>query len=155
MIRLYTDGATSSNGKADAIGGYAWILLKDDEVIGTGYDKVEKATNNICELLAMIKGCERALEILGAIDDITVFSDSAYCINCKNQSWYKKWQISDWRNSKKDPIANRALWERLIPFFEDPRFKFVKVKGHSLDGSFDSYWNNQVDALAQKAKTKI
>ena len=27
MIKIYCDGATSGNGKADAVGGYAWAIL--------------------------------------------------------------------------------------------------------------------------------
>lgn len=57
-----------------------------------------------------------------------------------------------WRNSKKEPVANRELWERLIPYFENPRFSFEKVKGHS--GEKD--WNDYVDRLAVEAKkTKV
>ena len=37
------------------------------------------------------------------------------------------------RTVKKQPVANQDLWERLIPFFEDTRFTFEKVKGHADD----------------------
>lgn len=85
-------------------------------------------------------------------DTATIYSDSAYIINCITQKWYKKWQTNGWRNSKKEPVANRELWERLIPYFENPRFSFEKVKGHS--GEKD--WNDYVDRLAVEAKkTKL
>ena len=50
MIKIYTDGATSSNGKANAIGGWAYIILNDNnEIIEKNSGHIEKATNNICE----------------------------------------------------------------------------------------------------------
>ena len=36
MIRIYTDGATSSNGKADAVGGWAYLILNDNIKINKG-----------------------------------------------------------------------------------------------------------------------
>ena len=33
MYEVYTDGATSGNGKADAPGGWAYVILRNDEVI--------------------------------------------------------------------------------------------------------------------------
>jgi len=153
MIKIYCDGATSGNGKVDAVGGYAWAIL-DNENNLLFYDSghVKNATNNICELLAIINGCEKALTIIKEFDSVIVYSDSAYCINCKKQNWYKNWQNNGWKNSKKQPVANQDLWERLIPFFEDTRFTFEKVKGHANDKTTHSKWNNFVDDLAVKAK---
>ncbi len=153
MIKIYTDGATSDNGKADAVGGYAWAILDNEDNL-LFYDSgcVKNATNNICELLAIINGCEKALTIIKEFDSVIVYSDSAYCINCKKQNWYKNWQNNGWKNSKKQPVANQDLWERLIPFFEDTRFTFEKVKGHADDKTIHSKWNNFVDDLAVKAK---
>lgn len=150
IYNLYTDGATSNNGYDGAYGGYAWALITNDKLVRQGSGSESPTTNNICELMAIINGCEEALNWLEPSDVVLVYSDSAYVINCYKQKWYKNWQINGWVNSKKQPVANKELWEELIPFFENPNFKFEKVKGHS-----DNKWNNYVDKLAVEAKLKF
>lgn len=152
MFEIYTDGATSNNGYSNSVGGYAWVTLKDGNFIEKGIHKIEPATNNICELLAVINACERVETDLSELDDVVVYSDSAYIINCYTQSWWKSWINNDWKNSKKQEVKNQLLWERLIPFFEDSRFTFKKVKGHSKNTDQHTYWNNYVDKLAVEAK---
>ena len=150
-FEIYTDGATSGNGYEGAQGGWAWLLLQGDKIIIKKMGHIDEATNNICELSAIIDACQ---SVWGAIEEfmynpkITVYSDSAYVINCYKQKWYKKWQANGWVNSKKQPVANRELWELLIPYFENPCFCFEKVAGHA-----DNKYNNLVDGLAVKAKS--
>lgn len=149
IYKLYTDGATSKNGYEGSVGGYAWALIANDKLISESSVHLEPATNNICEMLAIIEGCESLVDSLEPFDMVLVYSDSAYCINCYKQNWFRAWQVNGWLNSKKQPVANKELWERMIKFFEDARFKFEKVKGHSTDE-----WNNYVDKLAVEAKKK-
>ena len=145
---IYTDGACSNNGKENAIGGFAFVVLDDSGAHRYEYAMhVENATNNICELSAVLSACV-FFETYSPENTATIYSDSAYIINCIAQKWYRRWQTNGWRNIKKESVANRELWERLIPYFENPRFSFEKVKGHS--GEKD--WNDYVDRLAVKAK---
>ena len=149
MINIYTDGATSHNGKENAIGGYAFVVEENGEELYSTYGKIYPATNNICELTAILMGCEAVKD---TADFVTVYSDSAYCINCYQEHWYLKWQINGWLNSKKQPVANKELWEKLIPYFESPRFSFEKVKGHNGNITESAYWNDVVDKMAVAAK---
>ena len=70
--------------------------------------------------------------------------------NCINQKWYEKWFRNGWINSKKEPVANRELWENLFYLLDvlekTSKVKFIKVKGHSGND-----WNEQVDRLAVSA----
>ena len=145
MIKLYTDGATTNNGKENAFGGWAYIGVDEDKKIfirDSGF--IPNATNNICELTAVINGCN-------AVKDknelVVVYSDSAYIINCYKQKWYNKWQINDWKNSKKEPVANKELWKQLIPYFDNVMFSFEKVPGHA-----GHVYNEMVDQMAVQAK---
>lgn len=148
IYKLYTDGATSKNGYEGAYGGCGWAIITNDELIAAGQQPIkEGATNNICELKGMINGCKVVMQDLEPFDMVLVYSDSAYIINCYKQGWYKAWEKNGWVNSKKQPVANKELWEELIPFFENPNFKFEKVVGHSGDK-----WNDYVDKLAVEAK---
>ena len=147
MYEIYTDGATSKNGYEGSQGGYAWALIKDGECIDYASYAVAPATNNICEMMAIIVACEEILPILEDFDKVIVYSDSAYCINCYKQFWWKAWLHNNWVNSKKELVKNRELWEKLIPFFQDARFQFVKVKGHA-----GNVYNEFVDRLAVEAR---
>lgn len=147
MYKIYTDGATSNNGRDNAIGGWAYALITDDTLICSRAGSIRPATNNICELKAILEGCRTVIPLLRDIDSVIIYSDSAYCINCVEEKWYKKWIKNNWINSSKQPVKNKELWEQLIPFFDDPRFQWVKVKGH--DGNF---WNEYVDKLAVRAR---
>ena len=147
MLEIYTDGATSNNGFQGAVGGWAYLMVKDDTYIGHGKGYIkDNPTNNKCELTAIIEACKRVQDL---DEDIIIISDSAYCINCYKQKWYKNWQNNGWLNSKKQPVANQELWEELIPFFENSKFNFEKVKGHSTNKH-----NNLVDKMAVEAKEK-
>lgn len=145
MIRIYTDGATSNNGAANAPGGWAYAVIdEEDNLRYSSNGFINDATNNICELMAIINACYAAEAIN---EQITIYSDSAYIINCYKDKWYKKWLVNGWKNSKKEPVANKELWEQLIPYFENEKYNFIKVKGHATDK-----WNILVDKLAVEAK---
>ena len=143
MIYIYTDGACSGN---PGPGGSAFIVVENEEKIYEWKMPIPETTNNICELIAIIEGCTWAKEIY-PLEKITIRTDSAYCHNCWAQKWYENWLRNGWKNSKKEPVANKQLWQQLIPFFEDERFSFEKVKGHT--GAKD--WNDEVDKLAVEA----
>lgn len=143
-MQIYTDGATSNNGYKGSKGGWAWVIVNNNCIVMQGVGSAAEVTNNQCELMALIEACEAAIKF---DDYFEVYSDSAYCINCYQQKWYKKWQTNGWVNSKKEPVANKELWQLLIPYFEDSKFNFSKVKGHA-----DDYWNNYVDRRAVEAR---
>ncbi len=65
---------------------------------------------------------------------LEVVSDSTYVVNCFRDAWWQGWIRRGWTNSKKEPVANRDLWE---PFIELVRERgdvtFRWVKGHGGD----------------------
>lgn len=147
MMKIFTDGAVSNNGYENSRGGWAYIILdENDNVIRSASGHVEPATNNICELMGLIEGCRAACEF-NREEDVVVYTDSAYAQRCYKEGWWKKWQTNGWINSKREPVANKDLWQKLIPFFRSSRFSFEKVPGHS-----GVYWNEYVDKLAVLAK---
>lgn len=155
IYKLFTDGATSKNGYEGSYGGYAWALVANDKLIDYGLWGLSPATNNQCELKALINGCNAVLSYLEPFDIVLVYSDSSYAINCYKEKWYENWRKNNWKNSKKEPVANKELWQELIPFFENLNFKFEKVKGHSNSNDENSKWNNYVDKMAVEAKERF
>lgn len=65
-----------------------------------------------------------------------------------NRGWYNGWLKRNWVNSKRQPIANRDLWEPLIELWRPRRSEvaFVWIPGH--DGNRH---NDLADKLARRA----
>lgn len=142
---IYTDGACSGNGSANAVGGFGVIVLDDDEnLITTYHEQVQNTTNNRMELSAilwaMIKyGKERPAP--------TVYSDSAYCVNTLT-SWMYGWAKRGWVKSDNREPENLDLIQAFYKLVEQGYvIDLRKCYGHSGD-----YWNEQADKLAVAAK---
>ena len=147
FVKLFSDGACSGNGKeGNCPGGYGTILQafnKGQIVAEREYSQgYINTTNNRMELLGVIKG----LESLTKPCDIEIISDSKYVIDAFNQKWIDSWIKNGWKNSKKDPVKNRDLWERLLELIKPHNVKFTWVKGHN-----DHEENERCDKLAVNA----
>ncbi len=134
---VYTDGACSGN---PGPGGWAWVV--PDGPFAAGFDL--RTTNQRMELTA-------TLEAIRAFDGpLLVVSDSTYVVHCFRDGWWEKWIRKGWVNSKREPVANRDLWEPLVESVRsrgDVDFRWVK--GHSGDR-----WNDEADRLAVEAATR-
>jgi ribonuclease HI len=125
-VTIYTDGACSGNQNETNSGGWGCILeYGDAEKELSGGER--NTTNNRMELSALLAGL-RALKRDGLT--VEVFSDSSYLVNCFRQGWYLGWQRNGWRNSKKDPVENRDLWEAILEQCARQELRFYLVKGH-------------------------
>ena len=150
MYEVYTDGAVSANGSADAPGGWAYVILKDGRLVSQNSGCEKGTTNQRMELTAALRACEE-IEAMDSFATVKLYSDSAYFIRCFKENWWKNWRANGWRNSKKEPVANQDLWEKLIYFFmKAPGYDFIKVKGHA-----NCVYNNMVDEMAVRAKESI
>lgn len=151
-FEVYCDGSTRGNGKDGAVGAWAYLVLCGDTKIYQNCQAEANTTNQRMELTAAAEALEYLFynHLTVPFDSIVVYTDSAYLHNCYTQKWYVNWQNNGWRNSKKEPVANRDLWERLIKYFEAPEVEFVKVKGHA-----GNMYNEVVDGLAQNASQKL
>ena len=106
-------------------------------------------TNNRMELSA-------AIAALSAIDQnevwrtqsITVHIDSQYVKNGIT-SWIKSWQRNGWRNSEKQPVKNRDLWEVLDELNKKLNVTWKWVKGHA-----GNKYNEMCDAMATQEVMK-
>jgi len=141
-VTIYTDGACSGN---PGPGGWGAVLMYGEhkkEMSGAE----QGTTNNRMELNAAIE----ALSVLKEPCKVTLYSDSAYLVNCFQQGWYKGWLRNGWKNSKNQPVENQDLWKELLRLMEIHTVQYVKVKGHA-----DNEWNNRCDELATGAIKKL
>lgn len=150
MYEVYTDGAVSGNGKDNAPGGWAYVILKDGRFVSQNSGAERGTTNQRMELTAALKACEE-IEATDGFATVKLYSDSAYLIRCFKEHWWKNWRANGWKNSKKEPVANQDLWEKLIYFFmKAPGYDFIKVKGHA-----GHEYNEMVDKMAVRAKESV
>jgi len=133
---VYTDGACKGN---PGPGGWAWVVPDGPSDAGAE----SPTTNQRMEIRA-------AFEAVRTLDGpLEVRSDSTYVVKCFTDRWWSGWIARGWRNSQRQPVANRDLWE---PFVDLVRSRgdvqFVWVKGHAGDR-----WNDLADQLAVEAAT--
>jgi len=142
-VELYTDGACSGN---PGPGGWAYIL-KDP---ASGREREDsggeaETTNNRMELLSVIYG----LESLTRPCRVELYSDSQYVVKGMRE-WLDGWKKKGWRNSRREPVKNRELWQRL-----DELRQVHDVRCHWVRGHSDHPENERCDALAVAAIDKV
>ena len=143
MIQIYTDGCCLNNQFRKNRGGWAFILVKNGEIIYSKHGKITVTTNQRMELM----GClEAMLFTVDMKEDIEIITDSAYIYNCVGDGWYLNWVNNGWENSKKEPVKNQDLWKPFVELLEKKYFKFIPVKGHS-----GNKYNERADYLARNA----
>jgi len=136
VIVVYTDGACSGN---PGPGGWAWAVAPSGEINDSGAEA--RSTNQRMEIMAAYQA------VIHFEDDpriIRIVADSTYVVKCFNDGWWRGWHKRGWKNSQRQPVANRDLWEPFIELvINRGRVEFEWVKGHS-----GNRMNDYVDALA-------
>ena len=152
IYQVYCDGSTRGNGKENAVGAWAWLVHEGGNIIHKDSRAETNTTNQRMELTAAAEALEYVVNTIMRpfYDKVIVYTDSAYLYNCYIQKWYNSWRMNGWKNSKKQPVANRDLWERLIIFFDRAEIEFIKVKGHA-----GVEYNEIVDTMAQTASAQF
>jgi len=116
---VFTDGACSGN---PGPGGWAWITDEGQFAFGSA----ARTTNQRMELSAVLDA------VRSLTGPLVIVSDSTYVVNCFRDRWWDAWQRRGWRNSKREPVANRDLWEPLVDeVLARGDVVFQWVRGHS------------------------
>ncbi len=139
-VIIYCDGACSGNQFTNNTGGWGAVLLfkgKKKEINGGEVN----TSNQRMELTACISALKAVKK---NTYPVKVYSDSAYLVNCMQQKWYEKWMVNGWKNSKKELVENKDLWEELLGLVDNFNISFYKVKGHAGEEL-----NERADKLAR------
>lgn len=137
-VVVYTDGACSKN---PGPGGWAAVMKYGEHLKELSGGELQ-TTNQRMEMTAVLE----ALRALKEPCQASIYSDSAYVVNCFKQKWYVNWRKNGWRNSKGETVQNKDLWEALLVETDRHKVEFKKVKGHA-----GVAWNERCDELARAA----
>jgi len=151
-ICIYTDGACSNNGKADARAGFGIWFGKDDER-NVSQSFTGTQTNNVAELLAIIKALTIMKHEIEKGQKVIIYSDSDYSIRCCT-SYGEKCEKKGWKNpnNKTKPIPNLKIVQTAYGFCKKYRnISFVHVKAHTGLEDEHSIGNDNADRLANLA----
>ncbi len=136
-VEIFCDGACSGN---PGPGGFGCILRsgnREKELSGAD----PHTTNNRMELLAAIT----ALESLKRPCEVVLTTDSQYLVKGMTE-WIQGWIRKGWKNSKKEDVLNRDLWERLLALAAVHRVHWSWIRGHNGHPE-----NERCDELARGA----
>jgi ribonuclease HI len=136
-VEVFCDGACSGN---PGVGGYGTILrcgTLEKELSGAEGE----TTNNRMEMTAAIE----ALAALKRPCSVTITTDSQYLVKGMTE-WLSGWVKRGWMNSKKEPVLNRDLWERLRELTQIHQVTWLWVRGHAGHAE-----NERCDELARAA----
>ncbi len=136
-VEVFCDGACSGN---PGPGGWGCILRYGDQEKELSGAAAE-TTNNRMEMTAAIA----ALESLKRPCKVLLTSDSQYLVKGMTE-WLAGWQKRGWINSKKEPVLNRDLWERLAELAKVHTVEWRWVRGHAGHAE-----NERCDELARMA----
>ena len=141
VVDIFCDGACSGN---PGPGGYGTILRcrgVEKELSGGA----PETTNNRMELTAALEG----LRQLTRPCQVTITTDSQYLVKGMTE-WLPGWQRNGWKNSKKEPVLNRDLWEALVEATGPHQVRWQWVRGHA--GHTE---NERCDQLAREAISSL
>jgi len=151
MIRVYTDGACKSNGKAAAEAAYAgWFPDNQDWSFATKMPDSEMQTNQRAELKAIHDAVKVAFDKCGAPAEtgLHIYTDSTYSKNCL-LTWLPNWKKNKWKTAEGQDVKHRDIIEptsALLGQFKEHAITYVKA--HTGGKDEFSINNDIVDKMA-------
>lgn len=151
MIRVFTDGACRSNGKANAEAGYAGYFPDNkDWSFAIKMPETELQTNQRAELKAIHDAVDIIFEKCGAPAEtaIQIYTDSMYSKNCLT-TWLPGWMKNKWRTAEGSDVKHRDLIEHLsLRLTKFKEYTITYVKAHTGKTDELSIGNDIVDKMA-------
>jgi|TARA_Y100000589_G_C27152053_1_gene629356 ribonuclease HI len=166
-IKCFTDGGCFNNGKKGARAGYG-VFFGDNDIRNISEKVTSKQTNNVGELMAILRALEILYEDKKNKYHIELYTDSKYCLqiferhnnkfNKLCQPWINKWRINNFKGIKNVEIIKKI--DLLLKKFNN--IIFIHVRSHqSMPQDINSneykiwYGNEQADKLANKGANLI
>lgn len=156
LIKVYTDGACSQNGKTGARASWAYYFPNSEFKIHSSAGRVpdeEKQTNNRGELMAIANAVDCVIFNFNVSDiDLQIYTDSMYSKNCLT-TWLPGWIRSGWITAgKREPVINRDLIEETADNLSKFKSYIINYVPAHTDGTDEHSVNN---AIVDKMATEI
>jgi ribonuclease HI len=98
-MKVFTDGACKSNGKAGASASYAgWFPDNKELSFATKMPPEESQTNQRAELKAIHDSVKIVFEKIGKETSLEIYTDSQYSKNCLT-TWLSAWIKKGWKTT--------------------------------------------------------
>lgn len=138
---VYTDGASSNNGKPHARAGFGVYWGDNDSRNASVKLPGKSQTNQRAEASAVNHALEQSLN---GTEPLEIRTDSRYVINAV-EKWSNKWVRNGWKSSNGKEVENRDLFEKMLDLKQRRKGEvtFTYVPGHQgVEG------NEKADRLA-------
>ena len=126
IFRIYTDGGCSGNQNDKNLGGWG-AVLEFGSAMKELYGSERTTTHRRLEMTALLVAFRA---VAPGHQRVGGCCAGSALMDCFRKKWYVKWQQNNWLNSKKEPVANREIWEELLPYLGRHDITFCRVKGH-------------------------
>jgi len=136
MSEIYTDGSCLGN---PGVGGWAGHCEGHFTICG---GEGPKTTNNIMELLAVIRSLEKAHSL--GLRNVKIFTDSSYVKNGIT-TWVHNWKKNNWKTSQGSAVKNQQYWKELSEWTS----KFIVIEWAWVKAHSGVPENEKVDKLAR------
>ena len=145
---FYTDGSSKGN---PGPGGYGVVEydIKSNIIFYIYSEYFKNVTNNQMELKAILHVLKIAAEHKEY--DFTIYSDSAYAVNCLT-NWCSVWAKNNWIRKRNKPILNLELIQEMYSIYLQVknRVTIIKIEGHK-----GILGNELADALSTNNRKKF
>jgi ribonuclease HI len=149
-MRVFTDGACSGNGRSGAKAGFAvWFPDARQLSCAQRLSPDESQTNQRAELSAIARAAVILDEGGFHDEDIVVYTDSEYAINCLTK-WLPGWASRNWKTTEgKDVLHQDLIRETSGRLAKFKSHRFVHVRAHTGNEDELSKQNDIVDKMAR------
>lgn len=134
-ITIFTDGAAKGN---PGPGGYGVVISSANTVTEIGAFK-SRTTNNEMELSAVVVALK---EVLRHNQPVAIYTDSKYVVEGA-KGWIFGWQKNGWKTKTNADVANKELWQELLPLLNK-----IKIEWHKVPGHVGIIGNERADTIA-------
>ena len=146
----FTDGSAIFNGKPNCRASFA-VVWPSHPQLNCAEEISLPASNNRGEFSGAIKALQIA-ELHFPDDDLHIYTDSKLLIQSMT-SWIYKWVKNNWMKANGSAVLNKDLLDTLHNLVQKRTNlpKFIYVKAHTKDTTFEAEYNRLADKLAKDA----
>ena len=153
-LLVWTDGGCTNNGSVGLAAAGIGVFFAENCADNVSQPfPLENPTNQRAELYAIQRALEialakRAMPEWRMLQKITVYTDSAYSINCLTV-WITKWVKNGWISTDNQPVKNKDIIYPTYMLMQQIKALGLHVAIYKVAGHSGNFGNDQADHLAK------